>query len=76
MNKARRKELAKIYAIIEEAKDRLEQILFDEEDCLDNIPENLQWSERYEKNINACDQMREAVDQLDYILECIESAQD
>ena len=49
MNKVRRKELQELYDIISEAKDRLEMLHDEEEEYKDNMPENLQSSERYEK---------------------------
>lgn len=50
MNKVRRKELQELYDIISEAKDRLEMLHDEEEEYKDNMPENLQSSERYEKS--------------------------
>lgn len=49
MNKVRRKELQELYDIISEAKDRLEMLHDEEEEYKDNMPENLQSSERYER---------------------------
>ena len=46
MNKVRRKELQELYDIISEAKDRLEMLHDEEEEYKDNMPENLQSSER------------------------------
>lgn len=47
----------------------IEQVRDQESDAMDNIPENLQGSERYEK-------MENAVDKLDSALEDIEGAQE
>jgi len=46
MNKIRRKKLQQILDQIEEMHSLLEEILEEEEEALDNIPENLQGSER------------------------------
>lgn len=74
MNNQRRKELDKIYEGFEEMKYKLESILEDEETYRDNIPENLQGSERYETADEACDALSSAVDSVDEIFELIEQA--
>lgn len=75
MNKVRRKELQELYDIISEAKDRLE-MLHDEEEYKDNMPENLQSSERYEKAEAAVDALDSAVSSLEEVLDYIEEAQE
>lgn len=74
MNNARRKQLDKISARIEELKDELASLMEDEEEYRDNIPENLQRSERYEKAETACDSMSYALDSLDEAISNIEDA--
>lgn len=65
MNKSRRKSLQLIFDEITELKDKLE-IILDEEECYrDNIPENLQASERYEKAEAATEKIYEAVSYLE-----------
>lgn len=76
MNKARRKELQELYDIISEAKDRLEILHDDEEEYKDNIPENLQSSERYERVAAAVDALDSAVSSLEEVLDYIEEAQE
>lgn len=75
MNKVRRKELQELYDIISEAKERLE-MLHDEEEYKDNMPENLQSSERYEKAEAAVDALGSAVSSLEEVLDYIEEAQE
>ena len=41
MNKARRKELAEIVELLEEARERLEAVRDEEEEALENLPESL-----------------------------------
>lgn len=65
MNKIRRKELNEIVSEIQVAKEKLEIILSEEEECRDNIPENLQQSENYEIIENTCFLLQDAVDNLD-----------
>lgn len=76
MNKARRKALDEVISKIEEAKELLENLQAEEEEYRDNMPENLQGSERYEAEDAAVDNMSSAVDALDEAISSIESAQE
>lgn len=76
MNKARRKALDEVISKIEEAKELLENLQAEEEEYRDNMPENLQGSERYEATDAAVDNMSSAVDALDEAISSIESAQE
>lgn len=76
MNKARRKALDAVISKIEEAKELLENLQAEEEEYRDNMPENLQGSERYEAADAAVDNMSSAVDALDEAISSIESAQE
>lgn len=74
MNKPRRKQLDKLCEMFVELKDMLEEIRDDEENYMDNIPENLQGSERYSIAEDAIDNMNLALDSLDEVISYIESA--
>lgn len=74
MNKIRRKELQTIIDQLEELKGSLEELMAEEEEYRDNMPENLQGSERYETAEVACDALQEAVDVFNEITSNIESA--
>ena len=76
MNKARRKTLQELYDIITEAKDKLDAVRDEEEEYKDNIPENLQCSERYERAEAAVDALESAVSSLEEALDYIEEAQE
>ena len=76
MNKAHRKALDEVISKIEEAKELLENLQAEEEENRDNMPENLQGSERYEAADAAVDNMSSAVDALDEAISSIESAQE
>lgn len=76
MNKARRKALDEVISKIEEAKELLENLQAEEKEYRDNMPENLQGSERYEAADAAVDNMSSAVDALDEAISSIESAQE
>lgn len=54
MNKQRRKSLNKLIEKLEEVKSDLESLKDEEEEYRDNMPENLQGSERYEKAEDNC----------------------
>ncbi len=72
MNKQRRKTLRELYDIIAEAKDNLEMVMEEEEEYRDNIPENLQGSERYEKAEEAVYNLEEAISNIEEALSLIE----
>ena len=76
MNKVRRKELQEVIEQINIAKELLENIMCDEEEYRDNMPENLQSSEKYEKADAACDAMQEAINELEEAVSYIETAQE
>ena len=61
MNKQRRKALNEIYDKLTELRELLEEVKDEEEEYLDNVPENLQSSERYEMAQEAFDNMDSAV---------------
>lgn len=65
MNKARRKELASIVELIEEARERLESVKDEEQEDFGNMPESLQDSERGETMQEYIDTMEELLDALD-----------
>lgn len=65
MNKIRRKNLQAIIDQLEELKGSLEDLQAEEEEYRDNMPENLQGSERYERADTACDGLEEAVSGLE-----------
>lgn len=80
MNKSRRKRIASVidtleniteYDLIEPAKSEIEDILFEEEDAYDNMPENLQYSMRGEESSDAIDSLQEAVDSLEEAIDTL-----
>lgn len=73
MNNARRKQIEKLTAQIEEIKETIESLRDEEQDAFDNLPESLQGGERGEK-------MESAIDALDYaaddLQECLDHLSD
>jgi molecular chaperone GrpE (heat shock protein) len=76
MNKERRKQLAKAQEMLEDAKSIIEDCLSDEEDYRDNMPENLQGSEKYDIADSACYNMESVIDSIDSAVSCVEEAQE
>lgn len=74
MNKNRRKALEEIRTQLSDLYDLLEEVKGEEEEYRDNMPENLQNSERHEIAENACENMDSALSSLEEALDYIESA--
>lgn len=72
MNKTRRQQLRKWLQDLEVIKGELEKICTDEEYSFDNMPENLQGSQRGMDAEEAIDQMNEAVSSLEDAISIIE----
>lgn len=72
MNNARRKQLSKWLADIENIKSELETICSDEQDYFDNMPENLQGSQRGCDSEEYIEQMEEAISSIDEAINIIE----
>ena len=60
-----RKKLEELVSEVESVKSDVEDIQWEEEEYRDNMPENLQGSERYDKADEACTNLSDAVDALD-----------
>lgn len=65
MNKARRKELARVVDLLDQARDLLETIRDEEQEAFDNLPESIQCSERGGAMENCISTMEEMLDYLD-----------
>ena len=65
MNNPRRKELQKLITKLEKIQEAVEYIQADEEEYRDNIPENLQGSQRYELADAAVDNLDSAYNALE-----------
>ncbi len=74
MNKVRRGALREIIDKITDARDALEMLKDEEEEYRDNMPENLQGSERFQTADEACESLYEAVSQLEEAVDNIETA--
>lgn len=69
MNKERRARLAEVDDLLMEAVDDITEIVEDEQDAFDNLPEGLQCSSRGEA-------MEEAIDEMNNIISDIENVRE
>lgn len=89
MNKSRRKRIAVAIRDLEKTikhnfidnyidfiKDEIEDILWEENDAYDNMPESLQYSVRGEESSEAIDNLQEAVDLLEEAIDIINDIND
>lgn len=74
MNKFRRQALDKIAIKISELMIELEALRDEEQECFDNMPENLQHSERGEMAEEAISNLDEALDSLEEAFDSIGEA--
>lgn len=74
MNKARRKNLKQAMLYLDMAFNLVENARDDEQDCLDNMPENLEYSERYEKMENAVEKLEDAISSIEEAKDALEEA--
>ncbi len=65
MNNKRREILRNAVRFLDSASNLISNALEQEEDCLDNMPENLQMSDRYETMEAAIDHLEDASSLLD-----------
>ena len=74
MNKQRRKDIDTLIQALEEIRTQIQFVLEEEQEYLDNMPENLQNSERYETAQTAVSELEEADGSIDDIIEHLENA--
>ncbi len=74
MNTKRRGRLKDALNLLSSASDILTSVCDKEQDCLDNYPENLQGTDRYERMESAVDNLNDALEKLEDIKDCIASA--
>ena len=72
MNAARRKRLAKVTDLLQEAKDRLQTVMEEERDALDNMPDSLRESDRGQEIEAGLDAMEEAFNEVESAMAQIE----
>lgn len=74
MNSKKRARLERAIPIIEEAKDIVEDVMNDEQDCFDNYPPTIQESVRGMRMEDAIDSMDSAVGELEDAVSSLQNA--
>lgn len=74
MNNKRRSRLSAAIGMLSNAASIVEAVCDDEQDCMDNCPENLQGSERFERMENAVDSLNDAIEKIEEVKGCVELA--
>lgn len=74
MNNTRRKEIEKLADLADELKGKIEDVLSEEQDYRDNMPENLAQSEKAEASDNAIQYLESALSEIESVVENLRSA--
>ena len=74
MNKYKRSRLEKAINLLGSASEIISDVKYDEQDSMNNIPENLQGSDRYSDMEDAVDNMEDALDLISEIEDLLEEA--
>lgn len=74
MNQKKRERLKSALKLLSSAANIVESVSDEEQDCLDNCPENLQGTERYDLMEEAVDSLSDAMEKMDEVRELIEAA--
>lgn len=74
MNRARRDKLSELMLKIESLSFELEALKDEEDEYRENMPENLQYGEKYEASETASDNMGSAIDSLNEAMDYINEA--
>ena len=72
MNNQRRKEISKIVSTLEDVRDRLSDIVDEEQCAFDNMPESIQGSDRGCESEEAIDCLNDALDSIESALEYLD----
>lgn len=74
MNERRREQLRSVVVKLERARSIVDAVCDKEQDCMDNYPENLQYTERFERTETAVDSLNDALEKLEEAQEHIQNA--
>ena len=74
MNAPRRKSIQEVIDQLEELKSTIETLMDEEQEAYENLPENLQGSERGEAMSEAADNLDSAYNSMDEVLEYLTAA--
>lgn len=74
LNDKRRNLIKGVKATLDDVESRLDVIRDDEEDSLNNMPDNLQYSDRYERLEAAVDALNDALELIDQLKDRLDDA--
>ena len=74
MNKKRRECLRKAISYLDKAAEIVDDTMDQEQDCIDNMPENLQMSEKVETMENAVSYLEDAASPISEVRDRVEAA--
>ena len=74
MNNQRRTQLREVLSVLSSELLIIERVCDKEQDCVDNYPENLQTTDRYEHMEAAVDNLNDAMEKIEEAKEHIQSA--
>ena len=74
MNEKKRNKLRSAVTMLSNAMTVVDNVHDDESDCVENCPENLQNSERYENMVNVVDVLEEAMDSIGEAIDQLKEA--
>lgn len=72
MNNKRRKEISKIVSTLEDVRDRLSEVVDEEQSAFDNMPESIQGSNRGCESEEAIGYLSDALDSVQSALEYLD----
>lgn len=74
MNNPRRKKIKNIIELLDEIYDLINDVLEEEQDCYDNLPESLQFASKGEAMQEAIDNLEEAQNMVQEVCDYLEEA--
>lgn len=74
MNNQKREKLRLAQDYLSKASDIVSDVFDEEQDCLDNIPENLQYSDRYEQMETVIRKLEDSMDNIESAEICLSEA--
>ena len=74
MNNERRKRLKNSIQLLHQSSEILVDVVTDEEDTLNGMPESLSHTDRYQTMECAVNSLEEAIEKLDQVIELVEDA--
>lgn len=74
MNRKRREKLKQAISLLDFVYEIIFQAAEEEQDCFDNLPENLQESDRGERMEEAISELENATEKIDEVKESVENA--